>query len=141
MRPHTLVLAATIVAAGVAVAARRREPSAQDPYVQTTVARAVAVPAPPRPPVAQMLATVERAAAAGARGQDAAVQLDLDRALAGRVEPVVEFLTFVQEQRGDTSHLLFVRYDDLDALAAAEGQQVAEFLSRLDQLGVVVSTN
>ncbi len=56
-------------------------------------------------------------------------------------EPVVQYLTYIQGQRGDGSHLLFVRYDDLDAMASIDGQPTPTFLERLDQLGVVVSNN
>jgi hypothetical protein len=75
------------------------------------------------------------------RGSTEAVRLDLSVARRTGLEPVVEFLTFLQQTRGDSSHLLFVRYDDLDDLADAEGVSAAEFLTRLDQLGVVVSRN
>ena len=56
-------------------------------------------------------------------------------------EPVVQYLTYIQSQRDDGSHLLFVRYDDLDAMASIDGQPTPTFLERLDQLGVVVSNN
>ena len=55
--------------------------------------------------------------------------------------PVIEYLTAIQDMRGDGSSLLFVRGDDLDALAERDGHPVPEFLERLDQLGVFVSTN
>jgi hypothetical protein len=76
------------------------------------------------------------------RGQTPTYGLDVDglRREAG-FEPVVQYLTYIQSQRGNASHLLFVRYDDLDAMAALEGQVMPAFLERLDQLGVVVSTN
>lgn len=84
---------------------------------------------------------VRRGGSPADRGSGTAVQFDLSQAQQHRLEPVVQFLTYLQQQRGDRSHLLFVRYDDLDALAAQDGTPVAEFLSRLDQLGVVVSQN
>lgn len=59
----------------------------------------------------------------------------------GGLEPVVQHLTYIQSRRGDPSALLFVRYEDLDAMAQIGGELVPEFLERLDQLGVVVSTN
>ena len=83
----------------------------------------------------------ERDGSEADRGSTEAVRLDLSRAQESGLRPVVEFLTFLQQTRGDSSHLLFVRYDDLDDLAEAEGVSAAEFLNRLDQLGVVVSTN
>jgi hypothetical protein len=69
------------------------------------------------------------------------VQMDLERARAAHVDPVVEFLTYVQQTRGEQSHLLFVRADDLDAMARAADEPLDQFLARLDQLGVVVSPN
>ena len=69
------------------------------------------------------------------------IAMDLERARAHHVEPVVEFLTYVQSRRGEDSHLMFVRIDDLDAMAEAADEPVDDFLDRLDQLGVVVSHN
>lgn len=83
----------------------------------------------------------DRPGSAEERGSRSSVQLNLARAQEEGVEPVVEFLTYLQEKRGEQSHLLFVRYADLDAIAAREGSDVDQFLSRLDQLGVVVSQN
>lgn len=75
------------------------------------------------------------------RGRGGTVRIDVDRARAHHVEPVIEFLTYVQRRRGDQGHLLFVRTEDLDAMAEASDESVDDFLSRLDQLGVVVSHN
>ena len=76
------------------------------------------------------------------RGRTAAYALDVDRLRArDELEPVVQYLTFIQSQRGEESHLLFIRYEDIDAMAALEGNSVPTFLERLDQLGVVVSNN
>ena len=76
------------------------------------------------------------------RGRRRAIGLDLG-ALAGDADfaPVVEYLTAIQTMRGDGGSLLFVRDDDLDAMAEHEGRPVPEFLDRLDQLGVIVSSN
>lgn len=57
------------------------------------------------------------------------------------LEPTVEYLTYIQNKRGSSEHLLFVRHEDLDAIAALEGQELEEFLQRLDHLGVVISSN
>lgn len=105
--------------------ARRREP---DLFVEG-----------PLPPVAPPR---ERTGLREDRGHVKAYGLDLER-LRGQAElrSVVQYLTYVQSRRGDRSHLLFVRFDDLDAMATLEGQPVQEFLERLDQLGVVVSNN
>lgn len=76
------------------------------------------------------------------RGRMPAYALDVERIRSrDGMEPVVQYLTFIQSQRGDDSSLLFVRYEDIDAMAALEGTETGDFLERLDQLGVVVSNN
>lgn len=76
------------------------------------------------------------------RGRRAVIGVDLSLLRDHReFRPVVEYLTAIQDMRGDGSSLLFVRGDDLDAMAERNGHPVPEFLERLDQLGVVVSTN
>lgn len=79
------------------------------------------------------------------RGRVDTIALDLERLRtsgASGLEPVVEYLTYIQSQRGeDAGHLTFVRYDDLDAMADLDGVDTPAFLERLDQLGVVVSNN
>lgn len=83
-----------------------------------------------------------RAGARADRGRRRVIGLDLD-GLAGRegVAPIVEYLTAIQTMRDDGGSLLFVREDDIDAMAERDGRPVPEFLDRLDQLGVVVSSN
>ena len=93
--------------------------------------------------------TGRRPAAAGPRDGDEAdrgrrrvIGLDLGRlAESEDFTPAVEYLTAIQTMRGDGGSLLFVRDDDLDAMAEHEGRPVPEFLDRLDQLGVIVSSN
>lgn len=77
------------------------------------------------------------------RGRTAAIGVDLPRLRDhGGFTPVVEYLTAIQTMRGDSgSSLMFVRGDDLDAMAEHDGRPVPEFIERLDQLGVVVSNN
>lgn len=71
-----------------------------------------------------------------------AIRVDLSRLKEhGDFKPVVEYLTAIQTMRGDGSSLMFVRGDDLDRMAERNGNPVPEFLERLDQLGVVVSSN
>ncbi len=84
----------------------------------------------------------ERVGDAGERGRRDAIGVDLT-GLVQRDDfrPVVEYLTAIQTMRGDGGSLLFVRGDDLDAMAEQDGSPVPEFLDRLDQLGVVVSSN
>lgn len=124
MRVRTLL--GPLVLAGVVAVARHR--SRVDP-LDLWVDEPATPPIPPRPGTRTD------------RGRGGTVRVDLDRARAHHVEPVVEFLTYVQRRRGDTGHLLFVRTEDLDAMAAATDEPVDRFLSRLDQLGVVVSHN
>lgn len=76
------------------------------------------------------------------RGRVSAIGVDLPRLQQhGEFTPVVEYLTAIQSMRGEQSSLMFVRGDDLDAMAEKDGRPVPEFLDRLDQLGVVVSNN
>jgi hypothetical protein len=76
------------------------------------------------------------------RGRRRVIGLDLGRlAESEDLAPAVEYLTAIQTMRGDGGSLLFVRGDDLDAMAEQDGRPVPEFLDRLDQLGVVVSSN
>ncbi len=58
-------------------------------------------------------------------------------------EPAVEYLTYIQSRRGgdEREHLLFVRHEDLDQIAALEGEDPQRFLQRLQRLGVVISVN
>lgn len=134
MRVRTL-LGPLLLAGAVAMARRQSRPDPQDLWADE--------PTPPTepapPPVASR--TRPRSGVVTERGRGGTVRMDLDRARAHAVEPVVEFLTYVQQRRGDRAHLLFVRTDDLDAMAEAADEPLESFLSRLDQLGVVVSHN
>ena len=76
------------------------------------------------------------------RGQVRSYAIDVERLRQTEAfEPAVEYLTYIQSRRGETSHLLFVRHEDLDAIAALEGERVETFLERLQHLGVVISRN
>ncbi|MBW3657675.1 MAG: hypothetical protein KY457_03490 [Actinobacteria bacterium] len=135
LRPFAAALAAVAgVLAGVATVRRARRRTApelftSDPGVGTSAGTGA--------PTAD-----ERRAGPAARGRATSFGLDLDRLKAENgLEPVVQYLTYIQEKRGEQSHLLFVRYDDLDAMASIDGAPTPSFLERLEQLGVVVSTN
>lgn len=134
MRMRTLVALLTL--AGAVALARRLARSA------TTAAGVdpAAPSGPPDPPPPVAVAAVRRGSPSD-RGLGGTIAMDLERARAHHVEPVVEFLTYVQSRRGEGSHLLFVRTDDLDAMAEAADEPADDFLDRLDQLGVVVSHN
>lgn len=76
------------------------------------------------------------------RGRGGAVAIDVEQLRHNEgFEPAVEYLTYIQSRRGVDEHLLFVRNEDLDAIAALEGQDADAFLDRLQHLGVVISTN
>lgn len=123
-------LAAVVVGGTIAELIRRRA-SRMDAGELFEAERYPVIPAPS-----------ERPGDASSRGHATAYALDVEQLRGDRhLEPVVEYLTYIQSQRGDESHILFVRYDDLDLLARRQGEQVTTFLERLDQLGVVVSNN
>jgi len=83
-----------------------------------------------------------RAGTADDRGASAPVGFDLSRLRPhDELAPVVEYLTAIQQRRGEAASLLFVRTSDIDELAEVDGRPVPELLERLDQLGVVVSSN
>jgi hypothetical protein len=95
-----------------------------------------------RHPSARPASDGERDGEPDDRGRVRAIGVDLERLRDhGEFQPVVEYLTAIQDMRGDGSSLLFVRGADLDAMAERDGQPVPEFIDRLDQLGVVVSSN
>ncbi len=132
MRTRKVLVAAVAAALG-AVAARMRRQSLPDDDLW--------LPEPLEEHEAPVALPARREGSNRDRGAPGSVRMDVTKARESHLEPVVEFLTFLQHRRGDHSHLLFVRYDDLDALAHHEGEPVAEFLSKLDQLGVIVSQN
>ncbi len=141
MRVRTL-LGPLLLAGAVAVARHRSRPDARDLWVPEPVGAAPPTPTiPPPVPTTPVATNRVRSGTPRDRGAGGTVKMDLDRARTQQVEPVVEFLTYLQQRRGDQSHLLFVRHDDLDAMAEATDEPVDAFLSRLDQLGVVVSHN
>ena len=132
MRVRTL-LGPLVLAGVVAIVRHRSRVDPLDLWVDEPTTR-------PTPPRAEPAAG-PRHGSSSDRGRGGTVRIDVDRARAHHVEPVVEFLTYVQRRRGDEGHLLFVRTEDLDAMAEASDEPVDRFLSRLDQLGVVVSHN
>lgn len=76
------------------------------------------------------------------RGRRRLIGLDLGRMVADEdFKPAVEYLVAIQSMRGGGGSLLFVRDADIDAMAEQDGRPVPEFLDRLDQLGVIVSSN
>ncbi len=92
---------------------------------------------------ADAVAAARREGGEDERGRTGSVGFDLSRLGGGEnsLEPVVQYLTYIQSRRGQDSSLLFIRYDDIDAMAELDGEPSEELLARLDQLGVVVSAN
>ena len=84
---------------------------------------------------------MERNGSVDDRGSRPMVGLNKTIAAQHDLMPVVQFLTFIQDRRQDPGHLLFVRMQDIDDLAASSGEEASSFLSRLDQLGVIISSN
>lgn len=129
---RTILAAAALTAAGgfaLRAVARRR-------------ASADGAPAPPVPAIG--LDPGPRPGSPEQRGRTSSIALDVDRLRTtgeGSLEPVVQYLTYIQSERDEQGHLMFVRYADLDAMAELEGTSTPDFLDRLDQLGVVVSNN
>ncbi|MCA1838795.1 MAG: hypothetical protein LC723_00480 [Actinobacteria bacterium] len=74
------------------------------------------------------------------------VGLDLDR-LKGleqsAYKPLVEYLTYIQVQRGDGEgqSLVFVRQRDIESLAELTGGSKESFVEDFKQLGVLLSMN
>lgn len=56
-------------------------------------------------------------------------------------EPLIEYLTYIQVQRGENQSLVFVRQRDLDALATLAGESRESFVDQFQQLGVLLSMN
>ena len=80
-------------------------------------------------------------AAADANGR---VGLDLDRLKnleQSAYKPLVEYLTYIQVQRGDAQSLVFVRQRDIDSLAELTGESKDSFVEEFKQLGVLLSMN
>lgn len=131
-----LAVAGAIVVGTIVVASRSRRRAADAPIVEADV--------PSASPSGVVASDREerRRGTPHDRGRMPAYALDVERIRTREgMEPVVQYLTFIQSQRGDDSTLLFVRYEDIDAMAAIEGTETGDFLERLDQLGVVVSNN
>lgn len=132
MRSRTLLgwVAILGVGAGIALVARRRAGGSADERRGGSPVQAATV------------AQQRRSGSPADRGRTAAIALDLDAlARTGGHEPVVEYLTYIRTRRGQRGGLLFVRREDLDAMAALQGVDTETFLAQLDQVGVIISTN
>ena len=77
-------------------------------------------------------------------GSVSRIGLDLERLKelkSANYKPLMEYLGYIQVQRGGNETLLFVRMKDLDEMAALAGQSREEFLKQFKKLGVLLSMN
>ena len=65
----------------------------------------------------------------------------MTRRMRRNYKPLMEYLGYIQVQRGGDETLLFVRMKDLDEMAALAGQSREEFLKQFKKLGVLLSMN
>ena len=77
-------------------------------------------------------------------GASSRVGLDLERLRQlgeANYHPLVEYLEYIQLQRGETETLVFVRQRDIDKLAGLAGEAREDFVKRFSRLGIVLSMN
>src|SRR5437660_6006292 len=77
-------------------------------------------------------------------GSASRIGLDLERLKelkSANYKPLMEYLGYIQVQRGGNETLLFVRMKDLDELADLAGQSREEFVKQFKKLGVLLSMN
>lgn len=77
-------------------------------------------------------------------GSVSRVGLDLERLKelkSANYKPLMEYLGYIQVQRGGNETLLFVRMRDLDEMAVLAGQSRDEFVRQFRKLGVLLSMN
>jgi hypothetical protein len=84
------------------------------------------------------------AALAAAAEQASRFGLDLERLRLLKPDsykPLVEYLTYIQVQRGSDESLIFVRGRDIDRLAELSGEPKEEVIDQFQKLGVLLSMN
>lgn len=77
-------------------------------------------------------------------GASSRVGLDLERLRQlgeANYHPLVEYLEYIQLQRGETETLVFVRQRDIEKLAVLAGEAREDFVKRFSRLGIVLSMN
>lgn len=78
------------------------------------------------------------------KGEGGAFGFDIERLKglqASTYKPVVEYLSYIQVQRGDDTSIVFVRERDVESLAALTGESREKFVDEFQQLGVLLSMN
>ncbi|HLI56658.1 MAG TPA: hypothetical protein VKY26_06430 [Actinomycetota bacterium] len=146
------------LAAAAVVARRRNRPGASLPGASLLGAslpggqgavpvegRGAAKPANGRRPVVERRASADpQALQALVDGTPSRVGFDVQRLETlkeANYKPLMEYLQYIQVQRGGGDTLVFVRTRDLDQLAGLVGQERDEFLSQFKKLGVLLSMN
>lgn len=78
------------------------------------------------------------------KGETGGFGFDIERLKsleASTYKPVVEYLSYIQVQRGDDTSIVFVRERDVESLAALTGESREKFVHEFQQLGVLLSMN
>lgn len=122
-----LLFAAAAVVVAVALKSRK-----SDQVAETTLPPAIDRRAEPDPEAFDAMASGRR------------VALDVEqlkRMNPEAYEPLVEYLTYIQVQRGENQSLVFVRERDIDQLAEMANEPREKFMEKFEQLGVLLSMN
>ena len=96
------------------------------------------------PPVERRSRSDPEALQALVDGSASRVGLDLGRLKelkSVNYKPLMEYLGYIQVQRGGNETLLFVRMKDLDEMADLAGQSRDELVKQFKKLGVLLSMN
>lgn len=77
------------------------------------------------------------------QGEAAKLGMDIEKLkeMGASFQPLIEYLTYIQVQRGDNESLVFVRGKDVDALAELVEADPGAFVEELQKLGVMLSMN
>jgi hypothetical protein len=97
-----------------------------------------------RPPVERRSRSDPEALQALVDGTASRVGLDLGRLKelkSVNYKPLMEYLGYIQVQRGGNETLLFVRMKDLDEMADLAGESREELVKQFKKLGVLLSMN
>lgn len=104
-----------------------------------------AIPAEAPAPVAERRSTPDpEALHSASETPGGAFGFDIERLKslkASTYKPVVEYLSYIQVQRGDDKSIVFVRERDVESLAALTGGSREKFVDEFQQLGVLLFMN
>lgn len=146
-----LVLTAVSLVVSVVVARRRSRPPGPAHAGPPGAERGFAVGGLPARPGSEHGPAVERRSSADPQalqallnGTPSRLGFDVERLATlkeSNYKPLMEYLQYIQVQRGGSDTLVFVRSRDLDKLAGLVGQSRDEFLSHFKKLGILLSMN